>query len=98
MGVRERRTEVVHVRLTHEEHQKLKDFCAAQHARSVSDLMRFAVRYLMEAGADLPHGSLGQAIQTMDGRIEKLDREIKRLSGLVEKSPRPGSSDAGQRN
>ena len=94
MGVREPRTQVVHVRLSQQEHQKLKDFCAAQHARSVSDLMRFAVGYLMEAGADLPHGSLGRAIQTIDGRIEKLEREIKRLSGLVEESPRPGPSNA----
>ena len=98
MGVREPRTEVVHVRLSQQEHQKLKDFCAAQHARSVSDLMRFAVHYLMETGADLPHGSLGRGIQTIDGRIEKLDREIKRLSGLVEKSSRPGPSDTKQRN
>ena len=90
MGVREPRSQVVHVRLSREEHQEIKDFCAVQHARSVSDLMRFAVRYLMEAGADLPHRSLPRAIQTIDGRIEKLDREIKRLSGLVENGSRPG--------
>ena len=94
MGVREPRSQVVHVRLSREEHQEIKDFCAVQHARSVSDLMRFAVRYLMEAGADLTVGSLGQAIQTIDGKIENLDREIKRLSGLVEESPRPGPSNA----
>ncbi len=94
MGVREPRTQVVHVRLSQREHQKLQDFCAAQHARSVSELMRFAFRYLMEAGADIPRGSLGQAVQTIDGRIEKLDREIKRLSGLVEKSLRLGLPDA----
>ena len=94
MGVREPRTEVVHVRLSQQEHRKLMDFCAAQHARSVSDLMRFAVRSLMEAGADLPPGPLGQAIQTIDGRIEKLDREIKRLSGLVERGSGPGPSNA----
>ena len=98
MGVREPRTQVVHVRLSQEEHQELKNFCAVQHARSVSDLMRFAVRYLMEAGADLPHGSLGRAIQTIDRRIEKLDSEVKRLSGLIEKSSRSGPSDAMQRN
>ncbi len=94
MRVREPRTEVVHVRLSQREHQKLKDFCAAHHARSVSDLMRFAVRYLMEAGADLPLGSLGRVNQTIDGRIEKLDREVKRLSGLIEKSSRSGPTNA----
>ena len=86
MGVREPRTEVVHVRLSREEHRELKEFCAARQARSVSDLLRFAVRYLMEADAGFPDGSLGRAIQTMDGKIEKLDREVRRLSGLVEES------------
>ena len=98
MGVREPRTEVVHVRLSQREHQKLKDFCAAQDARSVSDVLRFAVSYLMETDAGLPDGSLGRAIQTMDGKIENLDREIKRLSGLVEKSPQSGPTDARQEN
>ena len=94
MIVREPRTEVVHVRLSQQEHQKLKDFCAAQQARSVSDLVRFAVGYLMEVDTSFPGGSLGRAIQTIDGRIEKLDREVKRLSGLVEESLRAGPSDA----
>ena len=94
MRVHEPRTHVVHVRLSQREHQNLQDFCAAQHARSVSELMRFAVRYLMEAGADMPRGSLGRAVQTIDGRIEKLDREIKRLSGLVERGSGPGPSNA----
>ena len=80
MGVRERRTEIVHVRLSRQEHREIKKFCDAQHARSISDVLRFAVRYLMEANAGLPDGSLEQAIQTMDGRIEKLG-EVKRLSG-----------------
>ena len=98
MHVREPRTQVVHVRLSQAEHQELKDFCDAQHARSVSDLLRFAVRHLMQAGADLPDGSLGRAIQNIDGRIEKLHREIKRLSGLIEKSPRPGPTNAMESN
>ena len=98
MHVREPRTEVVHVRLSQQEHRQIKKFCDAQHARSISDVLRFAVRHLMEVNGGLPNGSIGQAIQTIDGKIEKLDREVKRLSELVEKSPRPGPSGARQRN
>lgn len=98
MHVREARTEVVHVRLSQREYREIKQFCDAQQARSVSDVLRFAVSYLMEGGVDLRDGSFPRAIQTIDGRIEKLDREVKRLSGLVEKSPRPGPSDARKRN
>jgi len=94
MHVREPRTEVVHVRLSRKEHREIMDFCDEQNARSVSDLLRFAVRYLMEAGEDLHGSSLGRAIQTIDGRIKKIDREVKRLSGLVENSSRSAPTNA----
>jgi len=77
------RIRMVSFRLSEEEYDGLKNLCLAEGARSVSDLARATVCRLLR----MPNGS---PVQTLERRVQELDREVKRLSQLIEKPARHG--------
>jgi len=84
MGVLKRRSRMINFRLSEDEYENLKNFCIARQARSISDLARDAVCRLISADpAKAPNGDLAEMMEKLNGRVNELDREVKRLSRLV---------------
>lgn len=81
MTVFKRRTRMVNFRLSEEEYKELKNTCLANGARSVSDFARLAV-YRMVDGGGLSQ-RLEWTVRDLTGKVEELDREVKRLSRLL---------------
>ena len=73
---------MVNFRLSEEEYERLRSVCVSSGARSVSDFARKAVFRL--AGLDeAPTEPLGTWAREIGGKVEELDREVKRLAQLV---------------
>src|SRR5213592_2189498 len=89
MPVLKRRSRIVSFRLSQEEYDALKDTCVAQGARSISDFARSAACRLARNGNGSPDEALQAAVMTLQGRVEELDRELKRLAHLLEASQPP---------
>ena len=96
MAVIKRRSKMVSFRLSEQEYQDLLMLCEQRGSRSISDLARDAVFTLLVSGNGHSngngHGADGNGIENrvhaLDGRMQELDREVKRLAELVaEKVP-----------
>lgn len=76
---------MVSFRLSEQEYQKLLNLCGSRGARSLSDLARDAVQDLLGAssGSEFP-GSVESEVRKLNGRIEEIDRGLKRLTQLLE--------------
>jgi uncharacterized protein (DUF1778 family) len=92
MPVLKRRSRIVSFRLSQEEYDALKDTCVAQGARSISDFARSAACRLARNGNGFQDEALQAAVLTLQGRVEELDRELKRLAHLLEAS-RPATPE-----
>jgi len=90
MPVLKRRSRIVSFRLSQEEYDALKDTCIAQGARSISDFARSAACRLARNGNGSPDEALEATIRMLEGRVELLDREVKRLAHLLEPA-QPGA-------
>ena len=91
MAVLKRRSRIVSVRLSEQEYQELLSCCLNRGARSLSDLAREAMQGLLASrdGNGNGHGNgdgLGVEVEKLNGRMEQLDHELKRLANLVNKS------------
>ena len=75
------RVRMVSFRLSEEEYDTLQNLCLSEGARSVSELARSTVCRALGV-------SNGSPVVTLEKRVQELDREIKRLSLLVETTPR----------
>jgi hypothetical protein len=80
---------MVSFRLSEEEYDGLKSLCLAEGARSVSELARSTVCRLLGS-------TNGSPVLTLEKRVQELDREIRRLSELVE-GPRSRRRPQGDR-
>jgi hypothetical protein len=77
-----RRTRIVSFRISEEEYQDLVNLCVMRQARSVSDFARLATFSQFEV-----HTSKGKpepALREVYRRLGALDRELKRLTELIE--------------
>ena len=81
MSVLKRRSRMISFRVSEDEYIGLKNLCVNAGARSVSDMARDAVHRLMRNPSQ-PNHQLETVVQMLQGRIEALDTEVKRL-GLV---------------
>ena len=86
MTVLKRRSRMVSFRLSEEEYEGLKHICIAVGARSLSDVARDAVQRLLESGSS-PRKDLNAEFEVLTGRMEVLDREVKRLAHLLDQMP-----------
>ena len=76
--VSKRRTRMVSFRLSESEYEELKNLCSAHGARSLSDFARFLVCRVV-----------GEKTGTPLGTLEQLNREVKRLAELIERTNAP---------
>ena len=81
---------MISFRVSEDEYPGLKNLCVNEGARSVSDMARDAVHRLI-ANHSWPNNQLETVVQALQGRIEALDMEVKRLGrALNGQSPTPG--------
>ena len=77
-----RRTRIVSFRISEEEYQDLVNLCAMRQARSLSDFARLATFSQFEAKS--PTHKPENTLREIYRKLGALDREVKRLAGLVE--------------
>ena len=65
-----RRTKIISIRLSEDEHDRLQDYCSSQ-GIPLSELIRSALSQFTKSQTEI------------DGRISTLDREVARLSAIV---------------
>lgn len=82
MAVLRRRSKMVSFRLSEQEYEGLISLCTTRGARSLSDLARDAMCRLLDAGNGSGDG-VETEIERLHGRMEELDREVRRLAELV---------------
>ena len=85
MAVLTRRTRVVSFRVSEEEYQDLIHICLTRQSRSLSDFARFVTLSQFDV-----HGSESKGestLQQIHRRLGVIDREVKRLAGLIEPQP-----------
>lgn len=78
MSVLKRRSRMISFRVSEDEYAGLKNLCVDKGARSVSDMARDAVHRLVTSHS-WPSNQLETVVQVLQGRIEALDLEVKRL-------------------
>lgn len=97
MAVIKRRSKMVSFRLSEQEYQDLLMLCEQRGSRSISDLARDAVFNLLvsiNGPAHVPangHGNgytpessvIEHKVLALDGRMQELDREVRRLADLL---------------
>ena len=69
---------MISFRVSEDEYAGLKNLCVNEGARSVSDMARDAVHRLI-TNHSWPNNQLETTVQALQGRIEYLDMEVKRL-------------------
>jgi hypothetical protein len=85
MAVFKRRSKLVSFRIAEEEYRSLIEICETRGARSVSEVARDAMHGLLGVNG---HGNgveakLESKVVQLQGRLEELDREVKRLAMMV---------------
>ena len=78
MSVLKRRSRMISFRVSEDEYAGLKNLCINRGARSVSDIARDAVHQMITTHT-WPNNQLETVVQVLQGRIETLDSEVKRL-------------------
>ena len=97
MAVLKRRTRMVNFRLSEEEYEYLKRMCLSEGARSISDLARAILCRNVSAQGALVHEPLNARVHELGGKVEELDRVVRRLATLVEAELRPAREAVGSR-
>ena len=87
MSVMKRKTRMLSIRLSEDEYERLKELCVAEGARSISDLTRSAVQRMLYPSQAEPSVHLVERMQQLDGMVRVLNREVQRLSLLVDGAP-----------
>lgn len=89
MGVLKPRRKMVSLRLSEDEHDRLIELCTIKGAHSASDLARAAVCDFLLSQDDLA-GHNGTAATDLHQKVEKLEKEVRRLSRLVSSATAAG--------
>jgi hypothetical protein len=97
MSVLKRRSRMISFRVSEDEYAGLKSLCVNEGARSVSDMARDAVHRLMTKHS-WPDNQLETVVQVLQGRIEALDLEVKRLGKALNGQPPTTSMTARNGN
>src|SRR5689334_1108721 len=97
MSVLKRRSRMISFRVSEDEYAGLKNLCVNEGARSVSDLARDAVHRLI-TNHTWPNHQLENVVLVLQGRVEALDMEVKRLGKALNGEPSTHSVAAGNGN
>src|SRR5689334_2191780 len=104
MSVLKRRSRMISFRVSEDEYAGLKNLCINEGARSVSDMARDAVHRLIANHSWTNQNSwtnsqqLESVVQVLQGRIEALDLEVKRLGKALHGQSVNGSHGIALRN
>jgi hypothetical protein len=94
MAVLTRRTRIVSFRVSEEEYQDLLSICSTRQARSLSDFARFVTLSQFEdTGSD---GQPGNTLTQIHRKLGVIDRELRRLAGLIEPQRSDGAGTLEQ--
>lgn len=74
------KSRTVSCRLTAEEYQRFLQLNSVIGSRNVSELARFAINALLEQPAQDPDESLESRVTDLEGRVELLSLDVRRLS------------------
>jgi hypothetical protein len=80
MSILRRRSRQVAFRLSEDEYTRLRNFCVAVGARSVSDIARTAVFQLTDSGEEEAGVPMGPQMRLLDRRVRELSRKLALLS------------------
>jgi hypothetical protein len=80
---------MVSLRLSEDEHERLIELCTIKGAHSASDLARAAVCDYLQS-PDNQAGHNGPAAGDLHQKVEKLEKEVRRLSRLVSSATAAG--------
>lgn len=82
MAVLKPRNRMVNFRLSEAEYEELRNYCLSRGARSLSDFARSAVcHYIGSANGD---DKIEDKIGKLNGKVDELDQEVKRLARLLD--------------
>jgi hypothetical protein len=105
MSVLKRRSRMISFRVSEDEYAGLKNLCVNEGARSVSDMARDAVHRLITnhsypnnqtwPNQARPNHQLETVVQVLQGRIEALDLEVKRLGKALNGQSPTRSNNSG---
>ena len=105
MSVLKRRSRMISFRVSEDEYAGLKNLCVNEGARSVSDMARDAVHRLITnhsypnnqtwPNQTWPNHQLETVVQVLQGRIEALDLEVKRLGKALNGQSPSRSNNSG---
>ena len=88
---------MISFRVSEDEYAGLKNLCINEGARSVSDMARDAMHRLI-TNQSWPNNQLETVVQVLQGRIEVLDMEVKRLGKALNGQTPTGSMAARNGN
>jgi hypothetical protein len=73
---------MISFRLSPEEYQHFRDFCLTQGTRSFSEMARAAVNKLAQdpEAANATNGAVESRLRNLEGRVQVLAAELRRLS------------------
>ena len=97
MSVLKRRNRMISFRVSEDEYVDLKNLCVNHGARSVSDMARDAVHRLVTTHT-WPNNQIETLVQVLQGRIEALDTEVKRLGMALNRQKSTRSMGARRGN
>ena len=83
MGVLKPRTRIVTFRLAEEEFERIKNMCAEEGARSMSDYARNSLCNSIGARGAHADAGLDSRVGRLDRKVEELDQAVKILTQLV---------------
>lgn len=79
----ESRNRIVTFRLTAEEHNRFRQLCFEHGIASVSEMARAAINLLLNQPGRAPEGAIAGRMAELEGRLNILTSELKRLNSLV---------------
>ena len=85
MAILKRRSRMISFRLSEDEYASLRSLCEDEGARSVSDVARDAVHRLIGESSQV---DVESALRALEGRVDTLDLQIRRLTLTVEQPVR----------
>ncbi len=96
MGILKPRSRMISVRLSEDEYHELRSLCASHEARSVSEMARKAMQNILGQSGGRVSGDglllnlrvqeLLTHVSVIDTRLNHLDRELSRLSEILDKA------------
>ena len=81
------RSKLVSFRMTEEEYERFREICYTKGIRNVSEMARAAITLLLQQPDRIAEGCLESRVNELEGRLQKLAGEVKRLQQSQPRTP-----------